>query len=85
MTAQPEVPGPDTGSYEVIHLGGQAAVAVPVAGCLRLRALERSAAAQELEDAEDSAAIVERKARDAAGQTAFVTAEEARRRTGMPR
>ena len=85
MTAQPEVPGPDTGSYEVIHLGGQAAVAVPVAGCLRLRALERSAAAQELEDAEDSAAILERKARDAAGQTAFVTAEEARRRTGMPR
>jgi hypothetical protein len=26
MTAQPDTPGPDTGSYEVIHLGGQAAV-----------------------------------------------------------
>ncbi len=24
MTAQPAAPGPDTGSYEVIHLGGQA-------------------------------------------------------------
>ena len=23
MTAQPVAPGPDTGSYEVIHLGGQ--------------------------------------------------------------
>ena len=26
MTAQPDMPGPDTGSYEVIHLGGQAAM-----------------------------------------------------------
>lgn len=85
MTAQPEVPGPDTGSYKVIHLGGQAAVVVPVADFLRLRALERSAAPQELEDAEDTAAILEWKARDAAGQTTFVTAEEARRRLGTPR
>ena len=38
MTARPEVPGPDTGSYEVIHPGGQAAVVVPVADFLRLRA-----------------------------------------------
>ena len=85
MTAQPEVPGLDTGSHEVIHLGGQAAAVVPVDDFLRLRALERSAAAQELEDAEDTAAILERKARDAAGQTTFVTAEEARRRLDMPR
>ena len=85
MTAQPEGPGPDTGSYEVIHLGGQAAVVVPVADFLRLRALERAAAPQELEDAEDTAAILEWKARDAAGQTTFVPAEEARRRLGMPR
>jgi len=37
-----EIPanGPDTGSYEVIHLGGQAAVMVPVSDFLRLRALE---------------------------------------------
>ena len=45
MTAQPadRVParGPDTGSYEVIHLGGQAAVVVPVSDFLRLRALNR--------------------------------------------
>ena len=43
MTAQPATPGPDTGSYEVIHLGGQAAVVVPVADFLRLRALEQAA------------------------------------------
>lgn len=85
MTAQRDVPGPDTGSYEVIHLGGQAAVVVPVADFLRLRGLERAAARQELEDAEDTAAILEWKARDTAGRTTFVTAEEARRRLGMPR
>ena len=49
MTAQPadRIPasGPDTGSYEVIHLGGQAAVVVPVHDFLRLRALEQAASA----------------------------------------
>ena len=85
MSAQPDMPGPDTGSYEVFHLGGQAAVVVPVADFLRLRALEQAATPQELEDAEDTAAVLEWKARDAAGQTTFVPAEEARRRLGMPR
>lgn len=35
MTAQPAGPGhgPDTGSYEVIHLGGHAAVVVPLTWC----------------------------------------------------
>lgn len=53
MTAQPAGPGPvpDTGSYEVIHLGGEVAVVVPVADFLRLRALERHASAQELDAA----------------------------------
>jgi hypothetical protein len=83
MTAQPDTPDPDTGSYEVIHLGGQTAVVVPVADFLRLRALER-AATSDLEDAEDTAAVLEWKARDAAGQTAFVPAAEARRRLGLP-
>jgi hypothetical protein len=84
MTAQPAAPGPDTGSYEVIHLGGQAAVVVPAADFLRLRALEQAASPQELEDAEDTAVVLEWKARDAAGQTTFVPADEARRRLGMP-
>ena len=63
MSAQPDTPGPDTGSYEVIHLGGQAAVVVPVADFLRLRALEKAATPAELEDAEDTAAVLEWKAR----------------------
>ena len=69
----------------MIHLGGQAAVVVPVPDFLRLRALEQAATPAELEDAEDSAAVLEWKARDAAGQTTFVPAGEARRRLGMPR
>ena len=85
MTAQPAATGPDTGSYEVIHLGGQAAVVVPVADFLRLRALEQAASPQELEDAEDTAAVLEWKARDAVGLTTFVPADEARRRLSMPR
>ena len=85
MTAQPVASGPDTGSYEVIHLGGQAAVVVPVADFLRLRALEQVASPQDLEDAEDTAALSEWRARDAAGQTTFVPADEVRRRLGLPR
>ena len=85
MSAQPDTPGPDIGSYEVIHLGDQAAVVVPVADFLRLRALERAATPEDLEDAEDTAAVLEWKARDASGQTTFVPASEARRRLGIPR
>jgi hypothetical protein len=85
MTAQPAEPGPDIGPYEVIHLDGQAAVVVPVADFLRLRALEQASSPHELEDAEDAAAVLAWKARDAAGQTTFVPADEARRRLGMPR
>ena len=40
---------------------------------------------QELEDAEDTAAMLEWKARDAAGQTSYVPHDEARRRLGLPR
>ena len=46
---------PDTGPYEVIHLGGQAAVVMPVTDLLRLRALALHASAEELKDAEDAA------------------------------
>ena len=82
MTAQPVASGPDTGSCEVIHLGGRAAVVVPVADFLRLRALEQAAPPQDLEDA---AAVLEWRARDAAGQTTLVPADEVRRRLGLPR
>ena len=43
MTAEPAVPGPDTGSYEMIHLGDQAAVVVPVA--VRIRSTPRTRSA----------------------------------------
>ena len=85
MTAESAAPGPDAGPYEVIHLGDQAAVVVPVTDFLRLRALQQAATPEDLEDAEDTAAVLEWKARDAAGQTTFVPASEARRRLGMPR
>lgn len=54
MTAQPAGPasGPDTGSYEVIHLGGQGAAIVPLAELRRLQALERRATPEALEEAE---------------------------------
>jgi hypothetical protein len=44
-------------------------VVVPVSDFLRLRALEQAASAQELEDAEDKAALADWRAREAAGQT----------------
>jgi hypothetical protein len=56
-----------------------------VADFLRLRALEQAATPEDIEDAEDTAAVLEWKAQDAAGQTTFVPASDARRRLGMPR
>jgi hypothetical protein len=87
MTAQPidQPPGPDTGSYEVIHLGDQAAVVVPLADFMRLRALEQLASAQELEDAEDTAALEDWRTREAAGETSYMPANEVRRRLGLTR
>jgi hypothetical protein len=88
MTAQPADPAPavglDTAPYETIHLGDLAAVVVPVADFLRLRALERRATAEELEDAEDDAALAAWQARDAAGQASYVPHDEVRRRLGLP-
>ena len=87
MTAQPAdrdpASGPDAGSYEVIHLGGKAAVVVPVSDILRLRALDQAASAQELEDAEDQAALADWRAREAAGQTSYVPHDEALPRLGL--
>jgi len=84
MVTQPTgpAPGPDTGSYD---LGGHAAVVVPLADFMRLRALQRLASTQELEDAEDAAALQERRTREAAGQTSYVPADEVRQRLGLTR
>jgi hypothetical protein len=57
MTAQP-VGHPDpAGPYEVIHLGGEAAAIVPLAELRRLRAVERHASPQALEEAEIEASL----------------------------
>jgi hypothetical protein len=69
----------------VIHLGDQAAVVVPLGDFMRLRALERLATVEELEEAEDAAVLQDWKAREAAGQTSYVPAEEVKRRLGLPR
>jgi hypothetical protein len=55
---------------------------VPMTDFLRLGALQQAATP---EDPEDTAAVLEWKARDTAGQTRFVPASEARRRLGIPR
>ena len=87
MTAQPadRIPasGPDTGPYELIHLGGQAAVVVPVSDFLRLQALEQAASSQELEDADDKAALADWRAREAAGLTSYIPHDEVLRRLGL--
>jgi len=87
MRAEPIDSGadPDTGTYEVIHLGERAAVVVPLAGFLRLRALERRASLVELEDAEDAAAVEEWRSRESAGKTSYLGSQEVRRRLGLER
>jgi hypothetical protein len=44
--------------YEVIHLGGEAAAIVPLAELRRLRAVERHASREALEEAEIEATLV---------------------------
>jgi hypothetical protein len=85
MTAQPLGSGsdPDVGAYDVIHLGGQAAVVVPLTDFLKLRALEQRASAEEIEDAEDAAAAQEWRAREARGETSYASLDEVRRQLGL--
>ena len=88
MSAEPVGPAPTTSHpvtdpYEVIHLGGQAAVIVPLAEFLRLRALESTASRQALEDADDAAAAHDWLTREARGETSYVPLHEVRRRLGI--
>jgi hypothetical protein len=89
MTAQPldpqqtPSPGPGTDPFQVIHLGGQAAVIVPLTEFLRLRALERDASPEARQDAEDEAAAQDWLVREAAGQTSYTPLAEVKRRLGL--
>jgi hypothetical protein len=78
MTAQPAGPA-GAGPYEVIHLGGEAAVVVPVAEYRRLRALEQLASPREREDAETAVALEEYREWSAAGRPGAISHERARR------
>lgn len=78
MTAQPAGPS-DAIPYEVIHLGGEAAVVVPVADFRRLRALEHLASPRELEGAEAAVAWQDYREWAAAGRPGVLPHDQARR------
>ena len=63
--------------HEVIHLGGEAAVVVPVAEYRRLRALERLAPAEVVEEAEIEATLAAHREWVAAGRPGEVSQEAA--------
>jgi hypothetical protein len=63
--------------YQVIHLGGEAAAVVPLADLRRLRALERYAHPEALEEAEIEATLASYRDWVAAGRPGAVSHEEA--------
>jgi hypothetical protein len=78
MTAEPAGRIPEPDQHEVIHLGGEAAVVVPVGEYRVLRALERLAAPDDLENAKAEAAMQEYREWSAAGRPGAISHAEAR-------
>ncbi len=76
MTAEPA--GAAGARHEVIHLGGEAAVVVPMAEYRRMRALERLASPQEREDADTAAALEDYREWSAAGRPGAIPHGQAR-------
>jgi hypothetical protein len=74
----PAAQPPDSGAHDVIHLGGEAAVVVPLAEYRRLRALARLASPDDLDGAEAAAATEEYREWLAAGRPGAVSHEQAR-------
>lgn len=79
MTAEPAGTIPEPDQHEVIHLGGEAAVVVPVREYRVLRALARLAAPADLDKARAEAAMQEYREWSAAGRPGAVSHAEARR------
>jgi len=77
MTAQPASAPDPSEPYEVIHLGGEAAAIVPLTDLRRLRAVERRASAEILEEAEIEATIAAHGEWVAAGRPGAASHEEA--------
>lgn len=76
MSAQP-ASGPEPAvPYEVIHLGGEAAAIVPLAELRRLRAVERHASPEALEEAEIEATLAAHDEWVAAGCPGALSHEE---------
>ena len=73
MSVQPS----DQGGYDIIHLGGETAVVVPLYEYRMLRALERRATPEDLDEAQIDAAIAEHEAWVEAGRPGELTHEEA--------
>jgi hypothetical protein len=74
MTASPVS---DSGPYEVIHLGGEAAAIVPLAELRVLQAVQRYASAEVLEQAEVEATLTAHRDWVAEGRPGAVSHEEA--------
>ena len=74
MTAYP---ASDPGSYEVIHLGGEAAAIVPLGELRQLQAVQRRASPELLEEAEVETTLAEHREWVAAGRPGAVSHEEA--------
>lgn len=77
MSAVSARPDSDLGSYEVIHLGGEAAAIVPLSDLRRLQAVRRHASAEQLEEAEVEATLTAHREWVAAGRPGAVSHEEA--------
>jgi len=73
MSVQPS----DQGGYDIIHLGGETAVVVPLYEYRMLKALERRATPEDLDEAQIDAAIAEHEAWEEAGRPGELTHEEA--------
>lgn len=81
MSAMTELPAGD--DHQVIRLGGEAAVVVPLDEYRRLRELERRATFAEQADAEEAEALAEYRAQQDAGTVTTVPQDEVRRRFGL--
>jgi hypothetical protein len=73
MTSQPAEP---RDQHDVIHLGGETAVVVPIDEYRRLRALERRASTDDLDVAEADAVLQSHREWVAAGRPGAISHEE---------
>jgi PHD/YefM family antitoxin component YafN of YafNO toxin-antitoxin module len=81
MAGMTELPVGD--DHQVIRLGDEAAVVVPLEEYRRLRELERCADLVEQTDAEEAEALAEYRAQREAGTVTAVPQDEVRRRFGL--